>query len=108
MNDQKPKILLVENIHPVAKEHLESEGYHVDTLPHAPTEEELIRLMPHYCAIGIRSKTEITPNVLKHCQKTLTIGCFCIGTNQVDLTKAEAMVLLSLTLLIRIHEVLRN
>jgi D-3-phosphoglycerate dehydrogenase len=90
MNDQKPKILLVENIHPVAKEHLESEGYHVDTLPHAPTEEELIRLMPHYCAIGIRSKTEITPNVLKHCQKTLTIGCFCIGTNQVDLTKARS------------------
>lgn len=85
----KPSILLVENIHPVAKEFLEQEGYHVDLLSHAPTEEELIKLIPQYCALGIRSKTEITPKVLNHSGKVLTIGCFCIGTNQVHLLEAR-------------------
>ncbi len=85
----KPSILLVENIHPVAKEFLEHEGYQVDMLSHAPTEDELIKLIPGYCALGIRSKTEITKKVLDNCGNILTIGCFCIGTNQVDLLAAR-------------------
>ena len=84
-----PRILLVENIHPIAREYLESEGYAVDMLAHAPTEDELIKLAGLYCAIGIRSKTEINAKVLKECGKTATIGCFCIGTNQVDLKSAR-------------------
>ncbi len=84
-----PRILLVENIHPIAKEYLENEGYAVDLLTYAPTEEELIQLAPKYCAIGIRSKTEITEKVLQTCAQTATIGCFCIGTNQVDLKSAR-------------------
>ena len=90
MKDQtKPRILLVENIHPIAKERLEQEGYDVDLLTHSPTEEELIKLVPDYCALGIRSKTEITAKVLANFKNTLTIGCFCIGTNQVDLDEAR-------------------
>lgn len=90
MNDQNnAKILLVENIHPVAKEMLESHGYQVDLLSHSPTEDELIKLLPQYCALGIRSKTEITEKILQHSQNTVTIGCFCIGTNQVNLEKAR-------------------
>ena len=85
----KPSILLVENIHPVAKEVLEGEGYHVDLLTHAPSEEELIQLIPKYCALGIRSKTEITKRVLEHSGSVLTIGAFCIGTNQIDLQAAR-------------------
>lgn len=85
----KPSILLVENIHPVAKEFLEHEGYHVDLLTHAPKEDELIKLIPGYTALGIRSKTEITKKVLDNCGNILTIGCFCIGTNQVDLQAAR-------------------
>lgn len=88
-NSTKPSILLVENIHPVAKEFLENEGYHVDLLSHSPTEDELIKVLPNYCALGIRSKTEITANILNHFGRTLTIGCFCIGTNQVDLQEAR-------------------
>lgn len=90
MKQDKPQILLVENIHAVAVEFLESEGYKVDLLSYAPSEEELIRLIPDYCALGIRSKTEITSTVLKHMQNTLSIGCFCIGTNQVDLGAARS------------------
>ena len=88
-NTDKPKILLVENIHPIAKELLEKEGFHVDLLTHSPKEDELIKMLPEYCALGIRSKTEITPNILDHCQNIETIGCFCIGTNQVDLLYAR-------------------
>ncbi len=88
-NSDKPSILLVENIHPVAKEALEKEGYVVDMLSHSPTEDELIKLLPNYCALGIRSKTEITKKILEQSQNTLTIGCFCIGTNQVDLQAAR-------------------
>lgn len=88
-NQDQPRILLVENIHVVAKELLEADGYQVDLLTHAPTEDELIALLPKYCAVGIRSKTEVTAKVLEHTGKTLTIGCFCIGTNQVNLAQAR-------------------
>jgi D-3-phosphoglycerate dehydrogenase len=90
MKEQKIRILLVENIHPVAREKLESEGYQVDLLTHAPSEEELINLLPGYNALGIRSKTEITKRVLDSVSNLTTIGCFCIGTNQVDLVAAKS------------------
>ena len=90
MKQTKFRVLLVENIHPVAKSELEALGYEVDTLSHAPNEDELIRILPNYTAIGIRSKTEITDRVLKACgQELVSIGCFCIGTNQVDLVSAK-------------------
>jgi D-3-phosphoglycerate dehydrogenase len=88
-NSDKPSILLVENIHPIAKEFLENDGYHVDLLSHSPTEDELIQLLPKYCALGIRSKTEVTAKVAESAKNILTIGCFCIGTNQVDLLNAR-------------------
>lgn len=88
-NQDKPSILLVENIHPVAKEFLEGHGYHVDMLSYAPAEDELIKLLPKYSALGIRSKTEITAKVLEHADNIHTIGAFCIGTNQIDLLKAR-------------------
>jgi len=56
MNHTKFRVLLVENIHPVAKSELEAQGYEVDTLSHAPDEDELIRILPNYTAIGIRSQ----------------------------------------------------
>lgn len=85
----KLKILLVENIHPIAKEELEQHGVSVDLLTHSPSEDELIKILPGYDAIGIRSKTEMTKKVIEANKKLLTIGCFCIGTNQVDLESAK-------------------
>lgn len=90
MTQSNFRVLLVENIHPVAKADLEGMGHQVDTLSYAPDESELIKILPQYSAIGIRSKTEITDKVLKATASTLTtIGCFCIGTNQVDLVSAK-------------------
>ncbi|MFS4458001.1 phosphoglycerate dehydrogenase [Bdellovibrio sp. HCB2-146] len=83
------KILLVENIHPVAKERLIEEGFQVDLISYAPSEEELLATLPRYDVLGIRSKTEVTAKVLHANKHLVGIGCFCIGTNQVDLVTAK-------------------
>lgn len=85
------KILLTENIHPVAKQRLEEEGYQVDLIAHAPSEEEFVSLLKNYQVLGIRSKSEITEKILKASPHLKTIGCFCIGTNQVDLENAKLL-----------------
>ncbi len=85
------KILLVENIHPVAQSRLQEEGFQVDLKTHSPAEDELISLAKDYQVLGIRSKTEITDKVLSSLPNLMSIGCFCIGTNQVRLEKANAM-----------------
>lgn len=89
MKTEQFNILLVENIHPIAKERLEAEGFSVDLLSHSPSEEELIALLPKYQALGIRSKTLITKNILKHSEHLFAIGAFCIGTNQIDLHESK-------------------
>ena len=85
------KILLTENIHPVAKQRLEEEGCKVDLIAHAPSEEEFVSLLKNYQVLGIRSKSEITEKILKANPHLKTIGCFCIGTNQVDLESAKIL-----------------
>jgi len=86
---EKIKILLLENIHPVAKEKLMEEGFEVDLKTHAPDENELCQLLQKYQAVGIRSKTEITKKALQANPNLYAIGAFCIGTNQVDLVSAN-------------------
>ncbi len=86
------KILLTENIHSIAQQRLEKEGYVVETKNQALSENELIEKLPHYDALGIRSKTSITPQVLEASQEKLkVIGAFCIGVNQIDLQKTQSM-----------------
>lgn len=89
MKTESFNILLVENIHPIAKERLEAEGFNVDLLSHSPSEDELISLLSKYQALGIRSKTQITEKILKHSQHLFTIGAFCIGTNQIELLASK-------------------
>ena len=90
MNEQI-KILLVENIHPIAAETLKAEGFHVDRLNESPDEAALLKLLPQYHALGIRSKTEITKAMIDQNPQLFTIGAFCIGTNQVDLKAAKGL-----------------
>ncbi len=85
----KTKILLVENIHTVAKERLENAGYHVDLIKESPDESSLIKMLSQYQMLGIRSKTEITDKVIKSCPHLLAVGAFCIGTNQIRLQSAK-------------------
>ncbi|MFA5582711.1 MAG: phosphoglycerate dehydrogenase [Bacteriovoracaceae bacterium] len=89
MKTESFNILLVENIHPIAKERLEAEGFNVDLLSYSPSEDELISLLSKYQALGIRSKTLITKKVLEHSEHLFAIGAFCIGTNQIDLDESR-------------------
>ncbi len=83
------KVLLVEAIHPIAKEHLENSGFEVTLLSHAPDEAELLKLGPQFQVLGIRSKTHLTQKFFQENGHLLSVGAFCIGTNQIDLEAAN-------------------
>ena len=83
------KVLLLENIHPTAHELFLSEGVHVEMLAGALGEDELARRIEGVHVLGIRSKTRVTERVLANARRLLSVGCFCIGTNQVDLRAAN-------------------
>lgn len=86
---EKIKVLLLENIHDEAVKAFKAAGYtNVQRLSKALPEEELIREIRDTHLLGIRSKTHITAKVLQAAAKLQAIGCFCIGTNQVDLAEA--------------------
>lgn len=85
----KLNILLLENVNPEAVEVFRQNGYtNVTHLKPSITEEELVSRIADVHILGIRSKTQVTPAVLNAAKKLLAIGCFCIGTNQVDLLTA--------------------
>jgi D-3-phosphoglycerate dehydrogenase len=81
-------VLLLENVHPVAVALLKAEGFNVETYHAALTEEELCQKIKNVSVLGIRSKTQVTAKVLEHANRLMTIGAFCIGTNQIDLKAA--------------------
>ncbi len=82
------KALLLENIHPSAVARLEKAGVAVDLRSASMSEDELVHALPGIDLLGIRSNTTITPRVLASAPDLLAVGCFCIGTNQVDLEEA--------------------
>jgi D-3-phosphoglycerate dehydrogenase len=84
------QVLLLENVHPVAVQMMRSEGFQVETYSSAMTEEELCERIKNVSVLGIRSKTMVTARVLEHANKLMTIGAFCIGTNQIDHKAATA------------------
>ena len=79
------KILLLENVHPVAFDNLSEDGFAVELVDKSLTEEELIEKIKGVHVLGIRSKTKVTKRVLDAANKLLVIGAFCIGTSQIDL-----------------------
>ena len=83
-----PKALLLENIHPLAAQSLRDHGFEVETMKGALAEDELIEALEGVDLLGIRSKTTVTAKVLDARPTLTAIGCFCIGTNQVDLNHA--------------------
>ncbi len=84
------KALLLENIHPVAVENLQRQGFEVELRTASMHEDELVAALPGVHLLGIRSNTTVTAKVLDAAPDLLAIGCFCIGTNQVDLTAAAS------------------
>ncbi len=84
------KVLLLENIHASAHEMFELNGFEVEAVSGALSEDALCERLADVQVLGIRSKTQITARVLASAPRLLTLGCFCIGTNQVDLGAAKA------------------
>ncbi len=79
------RVLLLENIHPDACRIFEKEGYAVESMSSALSEDELCEKIKHVSILGIRSKTRVSKKVLEQANKLHAIGTFCIGTNQVDM-----------------------
>jgi D-3-phosphoglycerate dehydrogenase / 2-oxoglutarate reductase len=82
------RVVLFENIHERAGELFTREGFQVETIAHAPGSDELSEILAEAHVVGIRSKTHIEPGHLAGARRLLAAGCFCIGTNQVDLDAA--------------------
>ncbi len=86
---EKINILLLENISDAAVAEFKEAGYiNTKKVTGALSEEELIKAVKDVHLLGIRSKTQVTAAVLQAAKKLQAIGCFCIGTNQVDLKSA--------------------
>lgn len=86
----KIKISLLEGIHPAAEAQWKGADYSfLDCQSAALSEDDLVAYLQDVHVLGIRSKTEITERVLRSAPNLLAIGCFCIGTNQVDLEVAS-------------------
>ena len=84
------KFLLLEGIHPSAIAVLKAAGYsHIESLSGALEGEELKAKIADAHFVGIRSRTQLTADVFSHAGKLAAVGCFCIGTNQVDLEAAR-------------------
>ena len=84
----KIRVVLLENIHARAAEMLKDEGFQVTRLSKALDGQALIDACKDAHALGIRSGTQVRESVIKACPRLLTVGAFCIGTNQVDLKPA--------------------
>ncbi|MBS9779775.1 MAG: phosphoglycerate dehydrogenase, partial [Moraxellaceae bacterium] len=84
------RFLLLEGVHNNALKVLNDAGYHnIEYLTHALEGDELIEKIKDVHFVGVRSRTQLTAEVLQQANKLMAIGCFCIGTNQVDLEAAR-------------------
>ncbi|HZY34508.1 MAG TPA: NAD(P)-dependent oxidoreductase, partial [Rhodanobacter sp.] len=89
---QDIKVLLLEGVSASAVENFRRAGYsqvelHAKSLP----EDELKRRISDAHIVGIRSRTQLTAEVLAQAKRLIAVGCFCIGTNQVDLGAARKL-----------------
>jgi len=82
---QGTKALLLEGVHRSAVACLQRLGLEVELLDHALDEAALIEAVQDAVVLGIRSKTQVTARVIESAPHLLSIGAFCIGTNQIDL-----------------------
>lgn len=90
LGKDKIKFLLLEGVHNSAVETLKQSGYaNIEYITTALSEPELIEKIRNAHFVGIRSRTQLTRSVFEHANRLIAVGCFCIGTNQVDLAAAQ-------------------
>ncbi|MBV7388701.1 phosphoglycerate dehydrogenase [Pasteurellaceae bacterium TAE3-ERU1] len=91
LDKDKIKFLLLEGVHQSAVDCLHEAGYtNIEYHKKALDDADLIEAIKDAHFVGIRSRTHLTAEVLAHAKKLIAVGCFCIGTNQVDLAAAKA------------------
>lgn len=89
LEKSKIRILLLEGVHQSAIDTLNASGYtNIEYLSHSLAEDELLEKVADAHFVGIRSRTQLTEKVFDAANKLVAVGCFCIGTNQVDLQAA--------------------
>ncbi|HVN59306.1 MAG TPA: phosphoglycerate dehydrogenase [Bacteroidales bacterium] len=92
LDKSKIRVLLLENIHENAARYFKENGYsNVECLKEALSGEELEEKLKHTHIIGIRSRTELRKEIIEKAPKLIAVGCFSIGTNQVDTRDAKLM-----------------
>ena len=90
LDKTKIKILLLEGVHPSAVERLQADGYtNIECHRKSLAAPDLERAAGDAYFIGIRSATQLDREFFDHATRLTGVGCFCIGTNQVDLAAAE-------------------
>ena len=90
LGKDKIKFLLLEGVHQSALDTLKAAGYtNIEYHKKALDADELKAAIKDAHFIGLRSRTHLTADVLAHAERLIAIGCFCIGTNQVDLKAAK-------------------
>jgi D-3-phosphoglycerate dehydrogenase len=90
LNKDRIRVLLLEGIHPNALKDLTDSGYvSIEQVSGSLAEEELITRLQGVHLLGIRSRTQLTSGVLRAADRLIGVGCFCIGTDQVDLDAAR-------------------
>ena len=91
LDKAKIKFLLLEGVHASAVDVLRAAGYSpIESLPSALPDAQLKEKIADVHFLGIRSRTQLTEEVFAHAHRLAAVGCFCIGTNQVDLQAARA------------------
>ncbi|MBL4831929.1 MAG: phosphoglycerate dehydrogenase [Aliivibrio sp.] len=91
LEKEKIKILLLEGLHPSAVEVLQTAGYNnIEYHKGSLSDDELIKAVKGVHFIGIRSRSQLTEEVFAAADKLVAVGCFCIGTNQVNLKAAAS------------------
>ncbi len=85
MPNGKGKILLLENIHADASRAFEAYGYEVDSFPKSLPKSEMQKALDGVAAVGVRSKTELTSDMINAAKHLMVVGAFCIGTDKIDL-----------------------
>ena len=90
LDKSRIKILLLEGVHASAVEAFQADGYtNIEAHPKALPESQLLAAISDAYFVGIRSATQLSSNVFEHAPRLIGVGCFCIGTNQVDLDAAQ-------------------
>jgi len=90
LEKSKIKFLLLEGVHRSALQVLQNAGYsNVQTVAGALDAQALQRQIADVHFLGIRSRTQLSAQILEKAEKLVAVGCFCIGTNQVDLDAAR-------------------